>query len=158
MHGRKVILNLLQSFQPGILVISVLLPHIKFELMAFSASCVKWRVRAGDVKTRFHRYYSSSVRLTSGLGKHLPLMLRSTELNTFSMTNTIYRANGGIYQLSGKTPLQYDGKASCMSKQSVTLLHLFWRPAKTMNVFIIRFKSLWLEYITKPMNKHKFND
>ncbi len=32
--------------------------------------------------------------------KHLPLMLRSTELNTFGMTNTIYRdpvcrANGG---------------------------------------------------------------
>ncbi len=35
-------------------------------------------------------------------------MLRSTELNTFNMTNTIYRdlvcrANGGIYRLSGKT-------------------------------------------------------
>ncbi len=35
-------------------------------------------------------------------------MLRSTELNTFSMTKPIYRdvvcrANGGIYRLSGKT-------------------------------------------------------
>ncbi len=54
-------------------------------------------------------------------------MLRSAELNTFSMTNTIYRdlmcrSNGGIYRLSGKTPLRYDGKASCMSKQSVTLV------------------------------------
>ncbi len=54
----------------------------------------------GDLRTRFHHYYESSVRLTSGLGKHLPLMLRSTELNTFSMTNTIYhdpvcRSNGG---------------------------------------------------------------
>ncbi len=90
---------------------------------------------------RFHRYYESSVRLASNLGKHLPLMLRTTELNTFSMTNTIYRdlvcrGNGGIYRLSGKTPLRYDGKASCMSKQSVTLLHWFWRPAKTMNVLI----------------------
>ncbi len=26
-----------------------------------------------------------------------------------------------FYRLSGKTPLRYDGKASCMSKQSVTL-------------------------------------
>ncbi len=56
-----------------------------------------WRPRK-----RFHRYYESSVGLTSGLGKHMPLMLRSAELNTFSMTNTIYRdlvcrANGGIY-------------------------------------------------------------
>ncbi len=63
------------------------------------------------------------------------LMLRSTELNTFSMTKPIYRdlvcrANGGIYRLSGKT----------------------------MNVLIMHFKTLWLEYITKPMNKHKFND
>ncbi len=75
----------------------------------------------------FHwRPKNASVRLTSGLGKHLPLILRSTELNTFSKTNTIYRdlvcrANGGIYRLSGKTPWRYDGKASCMSKQSVTL-------------------------------------
>ncbi len=89
---------------------------------------------------RFLRYYESPVRLTSGLGKHLPLMLSSTELNTFSMPNTIYRglvcrANGGIYRLSGKTPLRYDGKASCMSKQSVTLLYWFWT-AKTMNVLI----------------------
>ncbi len=35
----------------------------------------------------------------------MPLMLRSAELNTFSMTNTIYRdlvfcANGEIYRLS----------------------------------------------------------
>ncbi len=37
----------------------------------------------GDLRTRFHRYYESSVKLTSGLGKHLPLMLRSTELNTY---------------------------------------------------------------------------
>ncbi len=56
-------------------------------------------------------------------------MLRSTELNTFSMTKTIYRdlvcrANGGIYRLSGKTPWRYDSRASCMSKQSVTMLHL----------------------------------
>ncbi len=75
---------------------------------------------------RFYRCYESSVRLTSGLGKNLPLMLRSTELNTFSMTKTIHRdlvcrANGGIYRLSGKTPLRYDGKSSCISKQSVTL-------------------------------------
>ncbi len=38
--------------------------------------------------------------------KRLPLMLRSVELNTFSMTNTPYRdlvrrANGGIYRLRG---------------------------------------------------------
>ncbi len=67
-------------------------------------------------------------------------MLRSTELNMFSMTNTICRdlvcrANGGTYQLSGKTPLRYDGKVSCMSKQSVTLLLWFLRPAKTMNLY-----------------------
>ncbi len=49
----------------------------------------------------------------------------------------VCRANGGIYRLSGKTTLRYDGKASCMSKQSVTLLHWFWRPAKTMNVLAI---------------------
>ncbi len=30
--------------------------------------------------------------------KHLPFMLRSTELNTFSMTNTIYRDLVGINQ------------------------------------------------------------
>ncbi len=52
-------------------------------------------------------------------------MLRSTELNKVSMTNTIYRdlvcrANGGIYRLSGGTPWRYDGKAACMSKQTVT--------------------------------------
>ncbi len=33
--------------------------------------------------------------------------------------------------------------------------HWFWRPAETMNVLIIRFKTLWLEYVTKPMNKHR---
>ncbi len=54
-------------------------------------------------------------------------MLRSAELNTFSMTNTIYRdlvcrANGGIYRLSGGTPWRYDGKALCMGKQTVALL------------------------------------
>ncbi len=62
----------------------------------------------------------------------MPLILRSTELNTFSMTNTIYRglmcrANGGIYRLRGGTPWRYDGKASCMSKQTVSLLYWFWR-------------------------------
>ncbi len=46
--------------------------------------------------------FSSLLRIVSGLGKRLPLMLRSTELNTFSMTKTIYRdlvcrANGGEY-------------------------------------------------------------
>ncbi len=40
----------------------------------------------GDLRTRFHRYYESSVRLTSGLGNICP-----TELNPFSMTNTTYR-------------------------------------------------------------------
>ncbi len=55
-------------------------------------------------------------------------MLRSAEPNMFSMTNTIYRdlvcrANGEIYRLSDKTPWRYDGKASCMSKQTVTLLY-----------------------------------
>ncbi len=33
------------------------------------------------------------------------------------------------YRLSGGTPWRYDGKASCMSKQAVTLLYWFWRPA-----------------------------
>ncbi len=42
--------------------------------------------------------------------KHLPLMLRSAELNTLSMTNTRYRdlaccANGGIYGLGGMGPV-----------------------------------------------------
>ncbi len=55
-------------------------------------------------------------------------MLRSAELNTFSMTNIIYRdlvcrANGGIDRLSGKMPWLYDGNASCVSKQTVTLLY-----------------------------------
>ncbi len=58
-------------------------------------------------------------------------MLQSTELNTFSRTNTIYRdlvcrANGGIYRLRGGEPWQYDGKASCMSKHTVTRLYWFW--------------------------------
>ncbi len=44
-----------------------------------------------------------------------------------------------LHRLSGKMPWQYDGKASCMSKQSVTLLYWFLRPAKTMNALIIRF-------------------
>ncbi len=68
----------------------------------------------------------------------------------YSTENPIFRYPSTVlnYRLSGKTPWQYDGKASCMSKQSVTLLHWFWRPAKTMNVLIIRFKTLWLEYIT----------
>ncbi len=32
------------------------------------------------------------------------------------------RANGGIYRLSCETPWRYDGKALCMSKQTVTCL------------------------------------
>ncbi len=32
-------------------------------------------------------------------------------------------------RLRGGTPWRYDGKASCMSKQIVTLLYWFWRPA-----------------------------
>ncbi len=89
--------------------------------------------------------------------RHLPFILRSTELSTFSMTNTIYRdlvcrVNGGIYRLSCGTPWRYDGKASCMSKQTVTLLYWFWRPVKTMNVHIISCKTLCLEYSTKHMN------
>ncbi len=49
-------------------------------------------------------------------------MLRSAELNTLSMTITIYRdlvcrANGGICRLSCGTPWRYDGKASCTSKK-----------------------------------------
>ncbi len=55
--------------------------------------------------------FSSSLRIVSytyqWTWKHPPLMLRSTELNTFTMTNTIYRdlvcrANGGIYRLRGE--------------------------------------------------------
>ncbi len=50
-------------------------------------------------------------------------MLRSTELNTFNKTNAIYRClvcrvNGGIYRLRGGTSWRYDGKASCISKQT----------------------------------------
>ncbi len=72
-------------------------------------------------------------------------MLRSAELNTFSMTNTIYRdlvcrANGGIYRLSSKMPWRYDGKASCMSKQTVTLL--YWLYLVIEFVFIHRFSAI----------------
>ncbi len=61
-------------------------------------------------------------------------MLRFTELNMFSMTSTIYRdlvcrANRGIYRLRGGRPCRYDVKATCMSKQIVTRLYWFWRPA-----------------------------
>ncbi len=50
-------------------------------------------------------------------------MLRSAELNTFSIINTIYRdlvcrAERVIYRLSGKTPWRYDGKASCIKVKS----------------------------------------
>ncbi len=38
--------------------------------------------------------------------------------------------NGQLHdRLRGGPPWQYDGKASCMSKQIVTLLYWFWRPA-----------------------------
>ncbi len=45
-----------------------------------------------SLRIRFYRYYESSVnKHYQWTWKHLPLMLRSTELNTFDMTNTIYR-------------------------------------------------------------------
>ncbi len=69
---------------------------------------------------------------------------RMTSPSSVTLQNTVATPTGmqlSIYWLSGKTPLRYDGKASCLSKQSVTLLHCYWRPAKTMNVLIIRFKT-----------------
>ncbi len=33
-------------------------------------------------------------------------------------------------RLRGGTLWRYDGKAACMSKQTVTLLYCFWRPAE----------------------------
>ncbi len=35
----------------------------------------------------------------------------------------------GINRLRGGTPWQYDGKASCMNRQTVSLLYWFWRSA-----------------------------
>ncbi len=80
-------------------------------------------------------------------------MLRSAELNTFSMTYTTYRdlvchAYGRIYLLSGGTPWRYDGKASCMSKQTVTLLYWYWRLAWRL--------ELWPSWvICAPAFNHK---
>ncbi len=53
---------------------------------------------------RFHHNYESSVETYQWNWKHLPFMLRSTELNTFGMINIsyrdlMYRANGVIYRL-----------------------------------------------------------
>ncbi len=41
------------------------------------------------LRRRFHRYYEPAVRFTSGIGNICRSC--STELNTFGMTNTIYR-------------------------------------------------------------------
>ncbi len=61
------------------------------------------------------------------------LLRMETELNTFSLTNAIYRdrvfrANEGIYRLRGGTPWRYAGEASCISKQTVIRLNWLLRP------------------------------
>ncbi len=103
---------------------NILTPHMRLDNNAIPL----------DLKNAFSLELRIVSKTYQWTWKHLPIMLRSAELNTFSKTNTfyrktMYRANGEIYRLSGGTPWRYDGKASCMSKQSVTLLYWFWRPA-----------------------------
>ncbi len=73
-------------------------------------------------------------------------MLRSTELNTFSMINTIYRdllcrANGGgvVYRLRGGTPWQYD-ELSTMHEQ--TDCYPFILVVET-NLKMVNFKTVF---------------
>ncbi len=56
--------------------------------------CIKLQ-QVDNLLRYFTGTHSSLLRIISQIyqwiSKHLPLMLRSTELNTFDMTNTIYR-------------------------------------------------------------------
>ncbi len=60
-------------------------------------------------KNAFSSFYESSARLTSGFGD-MSLMLRSTELNTFVMTTTIYR---GLLCLATEGYLSIEGVKLC---------------------------------------------
>ncbi len=71
--------------------------------------------------------FSSSLRIV-GLTyhwawKHQALMLGSTKLNRFSITNIT--TSGEWIDKLVETTRRYDGKASCMSKQTVSLFYNF---------------------------------
>ncbi len=67
------------------------------------------------------------------------------------MTNTIYRelvcrAIGGIYRLRGGTPWRYDGKASCMSKQTHNPLTQNFIKRRVDLAFQIDYKSAGISH------------